>query len=114
MNAEECKQLIYTQTMLPSGFLWGIRENRVDKQQFQQLLDAIEQLRKFNDKEKKLDRLIVACLFEAPWEIENTVSHYASISESLGQEVSQMADDLRTAIHNFLWDGLEECYEHIA
>jgi adenine-specific DNA methylase len=113
MTSEECKEIIYTQTMQPSGFLWGIRENRVDKQQFQQLVDAIEQLRKFNNKEKKLDRIIVAYLFEAPWEIENTVSHYASTSEALGQEVSRMADALRTAIHNFLWEGLEESFMNI-
>jgi hypothetical protein len=113
MTHEECKEIIYTQTMQPSGFLWGIRENRVEEQQFQQLLDAIEQLSKFNATEKKLDRLIVACLFEAPWEIENTFSHYASTNESLGRDVSRRADDLRTAIHDFLWDGLEEHYANI-
>ncbi len=113
MTFEECKDVIYTQTMLPSGFLWGIRENRVDRQQFQQLLHAITQLRKFNAEEKRVDKLTIACLFEMPWEIENTVPHYARTSETLGQEISHMADELRTCIHDFLWDGLEEHYRHI-
>jgi len=107
------EKIIYEECMLPNGFTFLIRENIVDKLKFNALIESIEELTKLEKTNKQIDKLTVACLFELPWEIENTVEHYKKQDEKLGQEVSLMADKLRTAINEFLWTGLEEYYENI-
>ncbi|MFL6207436.1 MAG: hypothetical protein ACJ74W_01225 [Pyrinomonadaceae bacterium] len=113
MTYQECKDVIYEETMLPDGFLTGIRENRVDEQKFERLCNAIEHLKLLTKGSASCDKLIAACLFEVPWELENTIPHYRNRDEVLARKVSAMADTLRGLIHELLWIGLEDFYENI-
>jgi hypothetical protein len=89
----------------------SLRENHVDDVGFSRLIDAIDAIAvEVRDKES-IDRLIVACLFELPWEVENTIDHYRKQSPELGAMVSRMAESLRHSINNLLWQGLESYYE---
>jgi len=110
---KEQEEIIYRECMLPNGFATLMRENKLDKSKFNVLIDAIKQMTKSERAELRINKLVVACLFELPWEIENTVEHYKNQDENLGKEVSLMADKLRKVINEFLWTGLEEYYENI-
>ena len=103
---------IYKETMRSDGFLSALRENRVDEYGFQRLMDAVEALRSSVGSERTIDKVAVACLFEVPWEIENTVPHYRQRDPDLGILVSRMADTARSKIMDLLWEGLEEFYEN--
>ncbi len=107
------QDIIYTECMKPEGFASLIRENRVDENRFENLLGAIERLTEATKDEKHLDKLMVACLFELPWEVENTVEHYKTKDEELGAKVETMSEKLREAINELLWTGLEEYYENL-
>jgi 23S rRNA C2498 (ribose-2'-O)-methylase RlmM len=111
MTFEQAKSIIVEECLNPDGFAFSIRENRVDQQSFSRLLDAIGEITQSLNSEKQIDRLVVACLFELPWEIENTVPHYSKQSQELGDNVSQMAEKLRKAINDLLWIGLEIHYD---
>ncbi|WP_027709808.1 hypothetical protein [Zooshikella ganghwensis] len=112
-----CKQeyisIIYKQTMTPQGFLSKLRENSLDESGYKQLLDAIKSLIPFYIKENKMDKLLVACLYEVPWEVENCINHYSQQDKKLGDMVSNMSENLRSAINDLLWSGLEKYYEDI-
>ena len=86
---------------------------KTSRQQFQRLLGAINELASLASPAETVDKLIVACLFEVPWELENTEPHYSSVDKLQGHEIRQMADELRHAIHVWLWTDLEEHYENI-
>jgi len=107
------EEIIYRECMLPNGFASLIRENQVDKSKFDNLIEAIKYLTSIEGTQLRINKLTVACLFELPWEIENTVNHYSNEDENLGNEVSLMAEQLRTVINEFLWTGLEKYYENI-
>lgn len=96
--------------MKPGGFAFSIRENQIDELGYSRLLDAIGEISQEVASEELIDRLVVACLFELPWEIENTVDHYSKQSLELGVTVSKMAEELRSAINELLWSGLESHY----
>jgi hypothetical protein len=106
------EEIIYFECMHPKGFAHSIRENYVDNDGFKRLVDAVRQLTIDSTGQSKLDRLMVASLFELPWEIENTVGHYRRADPNLGKLVSGMADELRGVIHELLWFGLEEFYQN--
>ena len=89
----------------------AIRENRVDEEGFARLLEAVLEFARATRAEGSIDKLTIACLFELPWEIENTVNHYLKRSPALGATVSKMADTLRESIHDLLWGGLESQYK---
>lgn len=112
MTAEkECLDIIYTETMKPGGFLWKLRENEIDWDGAERLLQAIRRLPPVWRERADCDRLAVACLFEVPWEIENTVEHFSERDEAIGRRLSTLAEDLRSAILDLLWSGLEAAYE---
>lgn len=113
MDYKDCASVIYEETMKPDGFLWSIRENTIAEQKFENLIAAIERLTELTKGKREMDKLIFACLFEAPWEIENTMEHYRNKNVDLGSKVSMMADKLRDEVHNLLWSGLEEEYKNI-
>jgi hypothetical protein len=93
------------------GFAIKIRENCVDYEGFARLLAAVQALTVKFESRSEIDRIVVACLFELPWEIENTIAHYTHQSAELGATVSRMADSLREAIHALLWAGLNQYTE---
>lgn len=107
------KETIFAECMKPGGFAEAIRENKVDEEGFRRLVDAVKMLASTVENDDSIDRLTVASLFELPWEIENTVEHYSSQSNELGSRVSKMADELREAINELLWGGLESHYENL-
>lgn len=111
MTLEQAKIIIVEECLKPNGFAFSIRENRVDELGFSRLLEAIFEISQSLNSEDRIDRLVVACLFELPWEIENTVDHYSKQSQELGGRVSKMAEKLREAINDLLWIGLESHYD---
>jgi hypothetical protein len=111
MTFEQAKSIIVEECLKPDGFAFSICENRVDEQGFSRLLDAIGEISRSVNSEDRIDRLVVACLFELPWEIENTVNRYSKQSQELGVKVSQMAETLRKVINDLLWIGLESHYD---
>ncbi|CAM2065260.1 hypothetical protein SCOR_07765 [Sulfidibacter corallicola] len=104
---------IYAQTMEKSGFLWKLRIGEVDEKGFQMFIGAIEDLTSHYRERETISKLVVACLFEVPWEIENTVDHFKKKDEASGKQVSNMACRAREAIQNMLWEGLEEYYKDV-
>ena len=110
MNADRAKRIIVEECLEQGGFAFSIRENRVDEEGFSRLLEAVREISRTVAAKDLIDRLVAACLFELPWEIENTVEHYSKQSPELGLTVSRMADRLRAAIHEMLWGGLESHY----
>ena len=70
------------------------------------MLKAIEAYKEYVSGEQYIEREIIACLFEMPWEIENTRHHYM---EREGKEkallVDNIADKLRMAISDLVWDS---------
>lgn len=114
MNSDECIDEVYRQTMSKEGFMWGVRENRVDEKKYQLLRTAISELASQSRHCNELNKLLCACLFEVPWELENTVDHYMANDATLGRKVSGFAEELRDEIQKLLWGGLEEKYESIA
>lgn len=113
MNKRECIDVVYYQTMSSNGFLSKLRENQVDEQGFSVLISALKFLSEYYKQGEDIDRLVTACLFEAPWEVENCVPHYASQSKPLGSLVSKMGEDLREVIHDMLWQGMEKFYKDL-
>jgi hypothetical protein len=111
MSAGQAKRTIVEECLRAGGFASAIRENRVDKRGFSRLLEAIGEISREVASEDLIDRLVIACLFELPWEIENTVDHYSKQSFELGVTVSKMAEELRGAINELLWSGLEAHYD---
>lgn len=111
MNIDQAKRIILDECMKPGGFAISIRENQVDEEGFRRLLEAIGVVAREVRSEQMVDRLTIGCLFELPWEIENTIKHYNGQSVELGSKVSSMADQLREALHELLWDGLDAPYE---
>ena len=110
MTRAECVDIIYAETMRKDGFMWKSREGEIREEQFTKLIEAIKNLNIITKNEKKLDKLSVACLFSAPYELENTVDHYKKYDVKLGKKVSQMSEELNEVIQDYLWDGLEEYY----
>jgi hypothetical protein len=113
MIPNELKRIVFDECMRPGGFASSLHENRVDEAAFGRLIDVVDAIAAHVSNEDSIDRLVVACLFELPWEIENTVDHYAGQSPKLGALVSQMADSLRESVNNLLWRGLESHYEQL-
>ena len=111
MTHDEAKSRIVEECLNPKGFASRIRENQVDEEAFARLLEAVDEFGRVARSQNLIDRLTIACLFELPWEIENTVDHYSKRSPRLGAIVSRMADELRDEIHEFLWTGFEAYYE---
>jgi hypothetical protein len=110
MTFEQAKKIIVEECLKPGGFAFLIRENRVNEQGFSRLLEAIGEISRIVNSEDQIDRLVVACLFELPWEIENTADHYSKQSQELGIRISKMAEMLREVIYDLLWIGLESHY----
>lgn len=113
MAENNAERVIFDECMRPDGFAALIRENRVDCESFDRLIHAVNSLASQFAGESSINRLTIACLFELPWEIENTVTHYSEQSPELGRVVSCMADQLREAIGELLWRGLESHYEDL-
>lgn len=107
----ELLEAIFHETMEESGFLWKIRENEVDQEGFSRFINALNELTEIYQNENELSKILVACLFEVPWSIENAVDFYMEKDQALGQRVLQMADEARAAIMSLLWTGLEKYYE---
>ena len=111
MANHQARRIVVEECLKPGGFAFAIRENRVDRQAFSRLLSAIGEIAKEVASYDVIDRLVVACLFELPWEVENTVDHFSRQSPELGATVSKMAQELRNAIGELLWTGLESHYK---
>ena len=107
MTLQEAVQAVLHHTTKEGGFLRKLHRNEVDEVAFDELLNALKAARAASTGQLTVDRLLAACLFELPWEVENTVDHYKKKSEELGKTVSKMADTLRDGINEFLAEGLE-------
>ncbi len=104
-------QVIVDEAVRDGGFMAKLRENEVDEDGFERLAAAIRQSASELEGAEKIDRLLVACLYELPVEIENTVEHYTRKSPDVGRRVNRMAETLRELIQDLLWQGLEEYYQ---
>ena len=113
MGKQEFIDTVFKQTMGENGFVSKLRENVVDEDGYKSLLDAVHSLIPIYENVETIDKLLVACLYEVPWEIENCVDHYSSKDTKLGKRVSQMGENLRGAINKLLWNGLEKYYEKL-
>jgi hypothetical protein len=113
MQPSEARRIVFDECMRAGGFASSLRENRVDEGAFGRLIDAVDAIAAEVRDRDSIDRLTVACLFELPWEMENTVDHYARQSQELGSLVSRLADRLRQSINDLLWGGLESHYEQL-
>lgn len=102
------KSTIHGETMKEGGFLDHLRANRIDEAGYESLVSAIREGTQLVRSETSVDRFVVGCLFEVPYEVENTREHYARYSAADGERVGAMADELRDLIHEFLWVGLDE------
>ena len=112
------KKTIYTETMKKDGYLYQLGSDKLDESAYQRLINAIKEGTRELNSEKNItfdekDRLIVACLFEVPFMVENNVDHYASISDSAATRVDSMSQELREVIHEFVWVGLEKFYQNL-
>jgi hypothetical protein len=113
MIQNELTRVVFDECMRPGGFAFSLRENRIDHAAFDRMIDAVNAIAIKVSHRDSIDRLTVACLFELPWEMENTVDHYAKHSPELGALVSRLADRLRESINDLLWGGLESHYEEL-
>jgi len=111
VNHDNCLKVIIQETIKESGFMFEIRKNNVDKKKFKALCNAIDEMKVYYANKNIIDKRLVACLFEVPWQIENVVEHYSEKSELLGNELSNMADEVRGKIDDLLWEGLEDAYK---
>ena len=110
MNESKFISAIYAETMADGGFLSKLREGEVDETGFENLVAAIRSLAKLVSASNRINRLAVACLFEVPWEVENTVPHFKSSSPGIAGRVNQISEELREEINELLWTGLESEY----
>lgn len=108
MTLQKAIEAVVAQTTKDGGFVRKLHRNEVDEASFNQLLDALKAARAASAGQLTIDRLLVACLFELPWEVENTVDHYRKKDPALGTRVSKTADTLRETINDFLAEGLED------
>ena len=113
MDKDKYIDTIYQQTMGPGGFLSKLRENDLDEEDYKCLLDAVNSLSTYYLDSSVIDKLVVACLYEVPWEVENCIDHYSAKDSKLGLRVSRMSENLREAINKLLWAGLEDYYKDI-
>lgn len=106
-SPRESLELVIYHMISDTGFMGRLRENYVDESGFIELIGSIEAVANELGDNTEIDRQLVGCLFEAPWEIKNTITHYKAQEATRGRRVSQMADELRSAIHNMLWRGID-------
>lgn len=111
MKKDECENVVYQECMSPIGFATALREGRIDNDGYSRLLASIRTMTGHIEHDRQINRLCIACLFELPWEIENCVDHFRNQDENSGIIVSRMAENLREAINELLWIGLEEHYK---
>lgn len=104
-------EVILEEAVGERGFMAKLRENQVDEQAFARLETAIQQSQSDVGQSEQMSRLLAACLFELPYEIENTVEHYSAQSSELGRRVNKMSESLRAEIQELLWQGLEQYYQ---
>lgn len=111
LRLDAALNVVWHETLHPSGFMAKIRENQVDQVSFQRLMRALGTIQIEIGTTECLDRLFVACMYEAAWEVDNTVEHYRRVGLDVGQQVARMAQDLRQWMHEFLWDGLDPYFK---
>lgn len=108
MERNEAEETIYQECLKEGGFSDLLRQNVVSQKKYDNLLNAVRALTEFISKESSINRRTAGCLFELPWEIENTIDHYKGQDPALGIKVSRMADELRCAINELLWRNIDE------
>lgn len=101
---------IRQECLADTGLLGRIRLGQLDEDAHKRLLAAIREGTAAMEGQAVVDRLVVACLFEVPYEIENTREHYER-NGARGDLVMSMAEELRLAIHEFMWVGLDDQYK---
>lgn len=106
MNSALALRAVYAASMDDGGFMHSLRSNAVREDLFAELMGALSQIEITSLNRQDL-QLLMGCLWEAPWEIENRARHYAKRDEELGRRVSQMADELRVGVGRLLWQGLD-------
>lgn len=108
MQLSEIRRVVKLQGLSEEGAMWKLRENEFDELGFSQVIDAINKYAVLINGSMELDRELIAVLFEMPWEMENTIPHYKeTVGSEVAEKISKQADDLRMAIHEFLW-GFEK------
>ena len=115
MDYKEAKEIVLYEGLSQAGAMQKIRENHFDSEGFERLQKAVQYLATLVNKEETsgevpIERVIYAVLFEIPYEIENTYEHFRQRDTELGQEVISTAGELREAISELLWVGLEKYY----
>ena len=105
------KEVVREECLADEGLLAKIRTGRIDEAACRRLLDALREGTEEVESKQEIDRMTVACLFGVPYEIENTAEHFAKQRPGGGKLVTDMAESLRLAIHEFLWAGLDDQYK---
>ena len=106
------KNRIHNETMKEGGFLDQLRADTIDEAAYKSLVSAIREGIHAVESETTVDRLVLGCLFEVPYEVENTREDYGRRSAADGRRVGAMAEELRELINEFLWVGLDEDGTH--
>jgi len=85
-------RVIYEQCLSDDGFLRNLRTGALDESGFDALIAAIKELERLtSEPTRTMDRLVAACLFEAPYEVENTIRRYEKFSSEAARRVDMMA-----------------------
>ena len=108
----DVEETIYKETMVEGGFVQSLESGTIDKVAFDRLIEALAEYRRTINGSNLMSRIIAACLFGLPWELENQSEHFRRrFGEELARELSTMAEQLRLKMSDMLWEGFESYYE---
>ncbi len=113
MMPSNMEKTIHQETMVAGGFVQKLESGTIDPAAFQRLMAALDNYRRAVHGSDKVSRLIAACLFDLPWELENQSEHFfRRYGKEPARQLSSMAEQLRSKLIDVLWEGLESYYEH--
>ena len=79
-SGREAVRVIYEECVSDDGFLRSLRTGTIDESRFDALIAAIKELERLTcEPTRTIDRLVVTCLFEVPYEVENTSRYYEKV-----------------------------------
>jgi len=111
-SSKEVIRVIYEQCVSDDGFLRNLRMGTIEESGFDSLIAAIKELERLtSEPTRTIDRLVAACLFEVPYEVENTIPHYEEVSNEAARRVDMMAQLLRDEINNMIGKGVQRFFE---
>jgi hypothetical protein len=110
-SGREAVRVIYEEWVSDDGFLRSLRTGKIDESRFDALIAAIKELERLTcEPTRTIDRLVVTCLFEVPYEVENTSRHYEKVGRDAASRVDMMAQLLRNEINQMLGKGVHRFF----